>query len=137
MLKDPKELELFLIPLLAAGVTIFHCSTRRLFESEFQNSSLNLAGWTKKITEALTITVGSVGLCSDFIEDYLHLESAYKKISIEQTMEELSQRIEKGEFDFIALGRALIADPQFPNKVLKKNFEEIVIFEKEMVHNYP
>lgn len=138
MLKNPKELELFLTPLLTAGVDIFHCSTRRFFEPEFENSSLNLAGWVKKITGALTITVGSIGLSSDFIEDYLNLEHVYtKKPLIEQTLEELSEHIDKGEFDFIALGRALIADSNFPNKVFDKNFEAILPFKKEMVNNYP
>ncbi len=35
--------------LAAAGVDLFHCSQRRFWEPEFEGSSLNLAGWTKKL----------------------------------------------------------------------------------------
>lgn len=46
--ETPDELARFLAPLANAGVDIFHCSTRRCWESEFIGSDLNLAGWTKK-----------------------------------------------------------------------------------------
>lgn len=52
-------------------------------------------------------------------------------------IETLSKQIEKGEFDFVALGRALIADADLPNKILKKDFEKIIPFKKEMVNTYP
>ncbi len=45
MAKTPQELEAFLVPLTHAGVDIFHCSTRRFSEPEFQGSNLNLGGW--------------------------------------------------------------------------------------------
>jgi hypothetical protein len=41
-------------------------SQRRFWESEFEGSDLNLAGWTKKLTGKPTVTVGSVGLSGDF-----------------------------------------------------------------------
>lgn len=46
--KTPEELEHFLAPLLEAGVDLFHCSTRRFWEPEFEGSDLNFAGWVKK-----------------------------------------------------------------------------------------
>ena len=46
----PEQLAEFLQPLVDAGVDIFHCSTRRFWEPEFEGSDLNLAGWTKKLT---------------------------------------------------------------------------------------
>ena len=39
--KTPQELETFLEPLAEAGVDIFHCSTRRFWEPEFQGSALS------------------------------------------------------------------------------------------------
>ncbi len=63
----PAELETFLKPLIDAGVDIFHCSTRRFWEPEFEGSDLNLAGWTKKLSGKPTISVGSVTLSNDFI----------------------------------------------------------------------
>ena len=35
-----------------AGVDIFHASTRRFWIPEFEESDLNLAGWTRKVTGA-------------------------------------------------------------------------------------
>ena len=63
----PTMLADFLEPLVSSGVDIFHCSTRRFWEPEFEDSNLNLAGWTKKITGKPTIAVGSVGLSEEFI----------------------------------------------------------------------
>ncbi|MBT9532161.1 MAG: NADH:flavin oxidoreductase, partial [Pseudomonas sp.] len=62
----PEALGEFLQPLSDAGVDIFHCSTRRFWEPEFDGSDLNLAGWTRKLTGKPTITVGSVGLDGEF-----------------------------------------------------------------------
>ncbi|HCR66134.1 MAG TPA: 12-oxophytodienoate reductase, partial [Oceanicaulis sp.] len=69
--QTPAELEAFLAPLAEAGVDIFHASTRRFWLPEFEGSDLNLAGWTKKLTGKPTITVGSVGLNSDFIGAFM------------------------------------------------------------------
>ncbi|MEL7093749.1 MAG: 12-oxophytodienoate reductase, partial [Pseudomonadota bacterium] len=65
--ETPEALGAFLAPLSDAGVDIFHCSTRRFWEPEFDGSDLNLAGWTKKLTGKPTITVGSVGLNAEFL----------------------------------------------------------------------
>ena len=69
--ETPEELKAFLTPLVDAGVDIFHCSTRRYWEKEFENADtdnhLNLAGWTKKLTGKPVITVGSVGLNTSFV----------------------------------------------------------------------
>ena len=62
LVENPAQLADFLEPLSDAGVDIFHCSTRRFWEPEFEDSNLNLAGWTKKLTGKPTITVGSIGV---------------------------------------------------------------------------
>lgn len=67
----PEELETFLGVLSDAGVDIFHASTRRFWVPEFEGSDLNLAGWTKKLTGKPAITVGSVGLNSDFLGAFM------------------------------------------------------------------
>jgi len=63
---SPAELERFLSPLTAAGVDLFHCSQRRFRKPEFEGSSLNLAGWSRKLTGKPTITVGSITLNEEF-----------------------------------------------------------------------
>jgi len=118
--QNPQELERFLGVMVDAGLDIFHCSTRRYWEPEFEGSDLNLAGWVKKITGLATITVGSVGLASDFIGSLVSQESAEKR-----SLDELSERLEKGEFDLVAVGRALLQDPYWAQKVKAGKFDEL------------
>jgi 2,4-dienoyl-CoA reductase-like NADH-dependent reductase (Old Yellow Enzyme family) len=119
----PDELAAFLEPLADAGVDIFHCSNRRFWEPEFEGSNLNLAGWTKKITGKPTITVGSVGLKGG---DFIH---AFRGESAEVgELGELESRLRGGEFDLVAVGRALITDPQWPAKVRDGRFSELAPF---------
>lgn len=126
----PAELEAFLMPLSDAGVDIFHCSTRRFWEPEFEGSKLNLAGWTRKITGKPAITVGSVGLNHDFLP-------APGEVTFHEgqpaSLDELVARMEAGEFDLVAVGRAMIANPDWANKVRDSDGAGLLAFEKEML----
>lgn len=122
----PEELDSFLKPLIQAGVSMFHASNRRYWEPEFEGSNLNLAGWTKKLTGMPTITVGSVGLTQDFIKD-MSQQRTVDKAPIDQ----LVQRLDSEEFDMVAVGRALLADPEWARKVKEGRFDEIVGFESK------
>ena len=125
MCQDPAELERFLAPLASAGVDVFHASTRRFDDPEFEGSNLNLAGWTKKISGLPTITVGSVGLDSDFLRTYGGKDA--NKVGIDA----LIRRLENEEFDLVAVGRALLADAAWTNKVRDRREDDIVSFERE------
>jgi len=121
----PQELEIFLKPLVDAGVDIFHCSTRRFWEPEFPelNADLNLAGWTKKITGLPTISVGSVSLNADFI-------TAFRQATAEVSgIEKLIEMMERGDFDLIAVGRALIVNPDWANKVRAGRLNELTPYD--------
>lgn len=122
---SPEELAQWLLPLSAAGVDIFHCSTRRFWISEFDSSPLNLAGWAKRITGKPTITVGSVGLSHDvwtsFAGTDVHATGA-------EGLRELVRRLELGEFDLVAVGRAVLADPNWVDKVRRGRFDELKPF---------
>jgi len=102
-----------------AGVDIFHCSTRRYWENEFEGEDLNLAGWTKKLTGKPTITVGSVGLNQDFFSAFAGKDSETRAI------DDLVERLDKGEFDLVAVGRALLQDPNWPNKIRNSKLDEL------------
>ena len=46
-------------------------------------------------------------------------------------IDELLRRLEAGEFDLVAVGRALLADPQWPTKVREARWKEIIPFTPE------
>ena len=125
----PKELEDFLVPLSDAGVDIFHCSTRRFWEPEFEGSDLNLAGWTQKLTGKPAITVGSVGLDTAFTDENTSGFAGAKPASLDK----LTDRMAKGEFDLVAVGRALIANPDWANKLRTGKHSEMAPYTKDML----
>ena len=116
------EMEEWLLPMKDAGVDIFHCSQRRFWEPEFDGSDLNFAGWAKKITGQPTITVGSVGLSSDFLGAFAGENSQKSDIS------ELLRRLERQDFDLVAVGRALLSDPQWVTKLREGRTDDIKDF---------
>ena len=122
--KDPAELEAWLTPLSEAGVDIFHCSQRRFWEAEFEGSDLNFAGWAKKVTGKPTITVGSVGLSTEFTGAFRGDGAA------PAPLDELTRRFERGDFDLVAVGRALLADPQWVHKLHQHHESEFLGFDK-------
>jgi 2,4-dienoyl-CoA reductase-like NADH-dependent reductase (Old Yellow Enzyme family) len=122
----PEEMEEWLLPLSEAGVDIFHCSQRRFWEPEFEGSDLNFAGWAKKITGKATITVGSIGLDGgDFIQSF---KGEGAKAG---PLDEIERRLDRGDFDLVAVGRALLSDPEWTKKVKEKRFQELKGFSKE------
>ncbi|MFI5823935.1 NADH:flavin oxidoreductase [Streptomyces rishiriensis] len=121
--ETPEELEAVLAPLAAAGVDAFHASTRRYWVPEFDGSDLNLAGWTKKLTGKPAITVGSVGLDGEFLRGFAGEGAPVKGI------DDLLDRLERDEFDMVAVGRALLQDPQWAAKVLAGRLDELKPFD--------
>lgn len=127
---NPKDMEAFLLALSDAGVDIFHCSQRRFWEPEFEGSDLNLAGWTRKITGKPAITVGSVGLDADFMPapGTTHFREAGTA-----DLDALIQRMEANEFELVAVGRAMIANSDWANKVRDGQSDALQEYTKEML----
>ncbi|MHA6761180.1 NADH:flavin oxidoreductase [Streptacidiphilus sp. PAMC 29251] len=123
--ETPAELEALLAPLAAAGADAFHASTRRYWLPEFDGSDLNLAGWAKKLSGKPTITVGSVGLDIEFTSSFQGRTASATDI------DDLLQRLERDEFDLVAVGRALVADPSWAAKVLSGRIAELTPFSPE------
>jgi len=109
---SPKLLAAWLEPLVDAGADIFHCSQRRFDAPEFPDSELSFAGWVKKLSGKPVIAVGSIGLGNDMASSLVGGETAFPA-----NVEEVSKRLSKGEFDLVAVGRALIADPEWPRHI--------------------
>ncbi|HWU48715.1 MAG TPA: NADH:flavin oxidoreductase [Asticcacaulis sp.] len=125
--KTPDEMEQWLNPLVDAGVDMLHCSQRRFWEPEFEGSELNFAGWAKKITGVPTITVGSVGLSGEFIAAFGGEKSSPTDINA------LLKRLDAGEFDLVAVGRALLADPEWVKKAREGRLTEANGFERSLL----
>ena len=117
----------WLVPLVEAGVDVLHCSQRRFWTAEFPEldgkDGLNFAGWAKKLTGAATISVGSVGLSGDFVRVFTGERST------PTSLEGLIRRMEREEFDLIAVGRALIAQPDWVAKVRSGRLDELKGFD--------
>lgn len=120
--KSQDELEQFLQPLVEAGVNIFHCSTRRFWEPEFEGSDLNLAGWTKKLSGKPVISVGSVGLNGEFTS-FSGAETT--------SLDSLIEKLDNEEFDLVAIGRSLLMDPEWVKKVQDGRADYLLPFNKE------
>ena len=124
---SPQELERLLRPIVDAGIDMFDCSSRRFWEPEFDGSDLNLAGWTRKVTGIPTITVGSVSLDNEMIESLTGHSS--ETMRIDRALEMLA----RGDFDLIAIGRALIANPDWPQIVRRGAWGELKPYTPELL----
>ncbi|BFM05615.1 NADH:flavin oxidoreductase [Halioxenophilus aromaticivorans] len=132
LVETPEALAEFIQPLADAGVDIFHCSTRRFWQPEFESSNLNLAGWVKKLTGKATITVGSVGLSDEFLPESAN--AGFKEAS-PVNFDELVERMENNEFDLVALGRSVIANPDWPKLVQAGKFDQLKPYEKRYLES--
>ncbi len=108
---NSEELERVLGPLVDAGVDVLHPSTRRHYLPAFpdEDPQLSLAGWTKKVTGKPVIAVGSVGLETEF------KPGGPGGPIPAAPVDRLLDQFDAGEFDIIAVGRALLADPNWVN----------------------
>ncbi|WP_306429462.1 hypothetical protein [Sphingobacterium sp. E70] len=71
----------------------------------------------EKVSGQPTITVGSVGLDKDFGEVFTNSEFKSSPASLD----ELVRRYERGDFDLVAVGRAILQDPNWVKKFKQNN----------------
>lgn len=122
----PQELEELLSAVVEAGVDLFDCSQRRFWEPCFDDGSdLNLAGWVKKVTGVPTMTVGSVGLDCDLLASLGEGRTAELNL---QSLDELMRRFDRGDFDLVGVGRAMIAEPDWPKLVARGALDQLKPF---------
>lgn len=118
-----------LATLADAGVDIFHCSTRRFWEPEFEGSALNLAGWTRKLSGKPVITVGSVSLDNDMVAAFRGQKAAITSI------DQLIEMFARDEVDLVAVGRALLVDPAWATKVRENRMQDLLPFTPEALRS--
>lgn len=109
--QTPAELEELLAPLTDAGVDLFDGSQRFAERPEFEGSPLNLAGWAKKVTGKPSMTVGTIGIRPGDVG------GAVTKDQDRSVVPEVAERLARGEFDLVGIGRALLQDPAWVRKL--------------------
>lgn len=118
----PEEFGTILAILSQAGADAFHAGQRRFWEPAFEGSALNLAGWAKRLSGKPAITVGSVGLDGPDITDLL---SGNGGNAGPAGLDQLRTSIANGAFDLVAVGRALLTDPNWANKVREGRLQDL------------
>ena len=122
-----QDLQVMLSELRTSGVDIFHASARRFWIPEWPNSDLGIAGWTKSLTDAPVIAVGSVGLDTDVMENFFGKDA---QPTGETGLRELLRRFNNAEFDLVAVGRGHIGDPDWVKKIAGGRYDDIRLFSK-------
>lgn len=125
--ENPEELAAFLTPLVEAGVSMFHASTRRYWLPAFDDSDRTLAGWTRHLTGRPVIGIGSVGVGAPFLSI---TDDARSGMAPSLSLAPLVDLVNRGEFDLVALGRASLADPYWTAKVSSGRLSEIRPYNK-------
>lgn len=132
--ETPQELAEILQPIADAGANLFDVSTRRFWQPAFAGDERTLAGWTKKLTGRPTIAVGSVGLEGPIDGSRVGSHST-TRVSLEN-LEILCRKLEQGEFDLVAVGRAFLANPEWGQKIRKGLFNEIDAYEPQLCRQF-
>ena len=126
--ETPDELKPMLDAISDAGADALHASARRFWKAEWPGSGLGIAGWTKALTGATVIAVGSVGLDIDVMTN-LNNDEAHSTGAA--GLKKLLRRFNNREFDLISVGRSLIGDPEWVEKVRTGRFGDIRMFAKK------
>jgi 2,4-dienoyl-CoA reductase-like NADH-dependent reductase (Old Yellow Enzyme family) len=118
-----RELDAILRPVVAAGLDLVHVSTRRYWEPSLDDDFRPMATIVRELTGIPTIAVGSVGLKGPAFE------SAFAGGAAEVApLTDLRARLKRDEFDLVAVGRALLADPSWTSKVRDGREDDIKPF---------
>jgi 2,4-dienoyl-CoA reductase-like NADH-dependent reductase (Old Yellow Enzyme family) len=132
--ETPGELKIMLQRLVAAGVDWFDVSTRRFWEPAFDTDPRSLAAWTRALSGKPVIAVGSIGL------DQPHHSKLFRdKVNIDAQVVELDNLVTamaQGDFDMAAVARAILADPEWAEKVRSGRMAEIRPFERTDLEAY-
>lgn len=108
---NPKELEELLCPLAEAGVDVFDASVRYFDKAAYPASDLSLAGWARKVTGRMSMVVGGVGINKGMYD-------GDKGVAAVDNVDLVIKRFQRGEFDLVAVGRAVLGDAEWGRKAI-------------------
>jgi len=104
-----EELAEVLCPLAEAGVDVFDASVRYYNRAAFEGDPACLAGMAKRATGKLSMAVGGIGINQGMYDKN-------KPAAVVSDFGPLLDRFAAGEFDLVAVGRAMIGDPEWARK---------------------
>lgn len=106
---------------VTAGVDALHMSERHYGSAAFpqDDPALSLAGWAKKLPGKTTIAVGAVGLTLDTYKSFAGQTSPVAPL------DDLLTRLDRNEFDLVAVGRALLDDAAWLKKVRQGRWTDL------------
>jgi 2,4-dienoyl-CoA reductase-like NADH-dependent reductase (Old Yellow Enzyme family) len=87
-------------------------------------------GWVKKLSGLPTISVGSVGLTSEFTGAFRGEGSGVGKL------DETIAHLDRGEFDLVAVGRARLQDPEWALKVKAGRHDQVRDYDAKALQTY-
>ncbi|WP_312783543.1 12-oxophytodienoate reductase [Brevundimonas sp.] len=111
--QTPEDLGALLKPLAQSGVDLFDASGRHFDRPAFDGSPLSLAGWARRLTGKPTVAIGGIGL-GNTLGDTL---SGRGETAPHDNLNTVRAAIARGEFDLAGVGRAILNDPQWPQRV--------------------
>lgn len=130
----PEMLGRMLGLLAEAGVSVFDVSTRRFHEPAFAGDPRSLAAWTKSLGGRPVIAVGSIGL--DQPHQSKHFRTADNVAARVTDIDNVEEALLRGDFDLAAVGRAILADAEWAEKVRRGAFDEITPFTRSAMDSY-
>jgi 2,4-dienoyl-CoA reductase-like NADH-dependent reductase (Old Yellow Enzyme family) len=128
----PEELGVILKALADAGATGFHCSTRRYWEPAFPPDPTSLGVWARRLGGRPVIAVGSISLEKDSKDGITEKTGGVAASGVNAgDVDVIAGYIERGEFDMIALGRAMISNPNWASLVQRRQLDQLRPFRKD------
>ncbi len=127
--RNPEELSVWVNALKKAGVDILHVSTRRAIDPAFSDveGDMSLAGWSQKLSGLPTIAVGSVSVT-------LSMDQSYgKDISATDDPSPAINLVENEEVEMLAVGRALISNPDWVQITRDKGWQHLKPYDKSLL----
>jgi len=129
--RDPRDLAVIVEALAAAGADVFHCSTRRFWEPAFTGDPRTLAAWVRQLSGRPVMTVGSVTLGTDLKAP---TGRSYAPVDVAQ-IAVLESGLREGSFDLVAIGRALLANPDWVRIVAEGRAHALKPFERRCLED--
>lgn len=123
---EPEDLRTWVLALREAGVDILHASTREATAPGFdQHGETSLAGWARTHADLPVVAVGKVSVTVPFFGDSEgpRVEDPGPALAL----------LERGEADLLAVGRALIANPDWVEIVRDGDWRDLRPYDREML----